>query len=143
VRGTPVEIAESQSPLVFWRKELREDSAGAGATRGGYGQVMQIASRVDKPFRILAAFDRVNHPPRGRDGGTDGAAGYVGLASGKRMRGKGGQDINAGEVLVIMTPGGAGLGNPHQRDRQDVAGEVASGLISPAAAAQLYGFTQD
>ena len=35
VRGTPVEIAETQTPLIFWRKEFRPDSGGAGRTRGG------------------------------------------------------------------------------------------------------------
>jgi N-methylhydantoinase B len=39
VKGTPVEIAESITPLIFWRKEFREDSGGAGTTRGGLGQV--------------------------------------------------------------------------------------------------------
>ena len=34
VKGTPVEIAESQTPLIFWKKELRPDSGGAGRTRG-------------------------------------------------------------------------------------------------------------
>ncbi len=37
VRGTPVEIAETQTPLIFWRKEFRPDSGGAGRTRGGAG----------------------------------------------------------------------------------------------------------
>ena len=32
VRGTPVEIAETQTPLLFWRKEFRPDSGGAGRT---------------------------------------------------------------------------------------------------------------
>ena len=35
VRGTPVEIAETQTPLIFWRKEFRPDSGGAGRTRFG------------------------------------------------------------------------------------------------------------
>src|SRR5262249_32856883 len=38
VRGTPVEIVESGTPLVFWTRELRPGSGGAGATRGGLGQ---------------------------------------------------------------------------------------------------------
>ena len=46
VRGTPVEIAESQTPLIFWRKELRPDSGGAGRTRGGHGQIIEIESGI-------------------------------------------------------------------------------------------------
>ena len=44
VRGTPVEIAETQTPLIFWRKEFRPDSGGAGRTRGGLGQIIEIES---------------------------------------------------------------------------------------------------
>ncbi len=78
VRGTPVEIAETQTPLIFWRKELRPDSGGAGRTRGGLGQIIEVGSGIDAPFEILAAFDRIDHPPRGRDGGKNGENGYVG-----------------------------------------------------------------
>ena len=39
VRGTPVEINESVAPLIFWRKEFRTDSGGAGKRRGTGGGV--------------------------------------------------------------------------------------------------------
>ena len=115
VRGTPVEIAESQTPLIFWRKELRPDSGGAGRTQGGHGQIIEIGSGIDRPWDILAAFDRIDHPARGRDGGRDGAAGYVGLKSGQKMRGKGFQQVPPGDRLVVLTPGGGGIGAPEQR----------------------------
>src|SRR5690242_19052982 len=50
VRGTPVEIAETQTPLIFWRKELRPDSGGAGRTRGGLGQIIEVGTGIDAPF---------------------------------------------------------------------------------------------
>ncbi|AOO82035.1 hydantoinase B/oxoprolinase family protein [Bosea vaviloviae] len=130
VRGTPVEIAETQTPLIFWKKELRPDSGGNGRTRGGHGQIIEIESGVDASFEILAAFDRIDHPPRGRDGGGNGAAGYVGLKSGKKLRGKGFQEIPAGDRLVVLTPGGAGIGDPAERDpallRRDIEEELVS-----------------
>jgi len=135
VRGTPVEIAEAATPLIFWRKELRPDSGGAGATRGGCGQVIEIASAEDLPFELLAAFDRIDHPPRGRDGGHDGAAGRVGLASGTSLKGKGTQTIPVGERLVVMTPGGAGAGDPRRRDAARLAVDIENGLVSRGAAA--------
>lgn len=49
VQGTPVEIAETQTPLLFWRKELLPDSAGAGATRGGFGQLIEIENARPRP----------------------------------------------------------------------------------------------
>lgn len=134
VAGTPVEIAEIQSPLMFWRKELRPDSGGAGRTRGGLGQVMEIENRDDAPFELLAAFDRIQYPPRGRDGGGDGAAGYVGLGSGAALRGKGLQVIPPGERLVVLTPGGGGLGEPGARDPARQAADLRDGLVTAPAA---------
>jgi N-methylhydantoinase B len=139
VRGTPVEVAETQTPLIFWRKELRPDSGGAGRARGGHGQVIEIESGVAAPFEILAAFDRIDHPPRGRDGGQDGQAGYIGLKSGKKLKGKGFQLVPPGDRLVVLTPGGAGIGAPGTRDRAAVARDVADGLVSPERAAKDYG----
>ena len=115
VKGTPVEIAESITPLIFWRKELRDGSGGAGRTRGGDGQVIEIESGIDMPFELLAAFDRIDHPPRGRSGGEPGAAGSVSIKGGRKLKGKGTQRINPGERLVVLTPGGGGLGDKSER----------------------------
>jgi N-methylhydantoinase B len=141
VRGTPVEIAESQTPLIFWKKELRRDSGGAGRTRGGLGQVIEIESGIDRPWDILAAFDRIEHPARGRDGGGDGAPGYVGLKSGKKMRGKGFQLVPPGDRLVVLTPGGGGIGVPSERAAERVGRDIADELVSDETARDLYGYT--
>ncbi|MFT9366660.1 MAG: hydantoinase B/oxoprolinase family protein [Gluconobacter sp.] len=112
VHGTPIEIAEIQCPLIFWEKELRENSGGLGQTKGGDGQIMKIGTTQKQPFELLAAFDRVDHPARGALGGQDGAAGRVETASGRKLAGKGLQVLEADDVLVLMTPGGGGLGAP-------------------------------
>jgi N-methylhydantoinase B len=140
VRGTPVEIAESQTPLIFWKKELRPDSGGVGRTQGGHGQIIEIGSGIDRPWDILAAFDRIDHPARGRDGGRDGAAGYVGLKSGKKMRGKGFQEVPPGDRLVVLTPGGGGIGAPDKRAGERVARDLADELVSRETARDLYGY---
>ena len=97
VKGTPVEIAEAITPLIFWKKELRPGSGGAGRTRGGLGQIIEIESGVGEPFELLAAFDRIDFPPRGRNGGSAGAAGVVEIKGGAKMRGKGTQLVRPGE----------------------------------------------
>jgi N-methylhydantoinase B len=139
VKGTPVEIAEQITPLLFWRKEYRPDSGGAGATRGGHGQIIEIESRVGEPFELLAAYDRIEHPARGRDGGHSGAPGSVSLKSGKRLKGKGFLLVPAGDRLVVETPGGGGLGDPRQRAPDAVARDIQAGLVSPEASAKVYG----
>src|SRR5262249_33166478 len=117
-----------QTPLIFWKKELRPGSGGAGRTRGGHGQIIEIESGVEAPFEILAAFDRIDHPPRGRDGGENGAAGYIGLKSGRKTKGKGFQEIPPGDRLVVLTPGGAGIGDPGERDPALIARDVEDEL---------------
>ncbi|GGG24553.1 N-methylhydantoinase B [Caldovatus sediminis] len=141
VRTMPVEATENVAPVVFWRKELRPDSAGAGRTRGGCGQVMEIGAKNDAEFAVNAIFDRVAHPPKGRDGGRDGAPGWVGLddPNGTPLRTKGFQIVPRGRHLVLKLPGGGGMGDPRQRDPALVRRDVADGLVSPEVARTVYG----
>ncbi len=138
VRTMAVEATENVAPVVFWRKELRPDSGGAGRTRGGMGQVMEIGARDDLEFACNAIFDRVKHPPKGRAGGKAGAGGRVALKSGKTLRTKGFQIIPEGDRLVLELPGGGGMGDPALREPARVARDVRDGLVSIAAARALY-----
>ena len=139
VRNMPVEITESRAPVIFWRKEFRPDSGGAGKYRGGLGQVMAFGCTDDMPFAILAMFDRVDNPARGREGSDNGAAGCVSLSSGRSLRAKGHQTVPPGDRLLLELPGGGGYGNPRERDAERIAADVRNGLVSPEAAERLYG----
>ncbi len=143
VRNMPIEVNEALSTLVVWKKEYRQDSGGAGAFRGGLGQVMEVSSLDSAPFALSAYYDRIDHPPRGREGGKDGMAGAVYLGSGRKLRGKGQQTVPRGERVVIAMPGGGGLGHPWQRDVAAVANDVRLGLVSPVAASRDYGVVVD
>ena len=138
VRMIPIEITEAMSPLVVWRKELRQDSGGAGLHRGGLGQVMEIGNREHEPFAIFATFDRTQFPARGREGGGSGALGSVSLKSGAKMRSKGRQTIPAGDVLVLEMPGGGGYGAAHNRDLEAVLTDVKAGFVSLREAKEVY-----
>jgi N-methylhydantoinase B len=137
----PVEATENVAPVIFWRKELRPDSAGAGRTRGGFGQIMEIGAKNDAEFAVNAIFDRVANAPKGRFGGGEGAAGWVGLddPNGTVLRTKGFQIVPKGRRLLLKLPGGGGMGDPRERDAALVARDVADGLVSPEAARRLYG----
>jgi N-methylhydantoinase B len=144
VKGTPVEIVETTTPLLFWRKEFRRDSGGPGTQRGGHGLELEIENRSAGPIEILAAFDRTKFPPRGRDGGRSGKPGYLGLkAAGKQLEGKGLQEIPAGEHLLLHTPGGGGLGDPRRRDAATIAADLKNGLISSDSARADYHVEQE
>jgi N-methylhydantoinase B len=141
VRTMPVEATENVAPVIFWKKELRPDSAGAGKTRGGFGQIMEIGAKSDAEFAVNAIFDRVANPPKGRDGGGQGAGGWVGLndPNGTVLRTKGFQVIPKGRRLLLKLPGGGGMGDPKARDPELVKRDVADGLITAHAARDIYG----
>ena len=139
VRNVPAEVNETISPIVIWKKEYRQDSGGAGEFRGGLGQIMEVSTLDTAPFAISAYYDRVDHPPRGRDGGQNGMAGKVELESGKKLRGMGQQTVPQKDRLIISMPGGGGLGNPRKRAASVVAEDVRQGFISSEAARRDYG----
>ncbi len=129
VRSTPVEIVENSAPLVMWRKELRPDSGGAGEYRGGLGQIMEFAHLHGEAFAVSKMFDRVDHPPRGRDGGGAGANACVYLKSGAKLKGMGREIIPAGDAMVLETAGGGGRGDPAARDPDRIASDRKNGLV--------------
>jgi N-methylhydantoinase B/oxoprolinase/acetone carboxylase alpha subunit len=139
VRNVPVEITEAMAPVLILRKEYRTDSGGVGMYRGGLGQVMEIESAEAMPFAIATTYDRIDHPPRGADGGGNGAAGRVRTISGRVLSGKGHHSIAADDRLIVEMPGGAGYGDPAARDPARVARDLRDGLISPEAARAAYG----
>ena len=130
VRSTPIEITENSAPLVIWRKEYRPDSAGNGQFRGGFGQIMEFGHSNNEAFAVSKMFDRIDHPPRGRHGGGDGAPASVYIKDGPTLKGMGRELIPAGSTMVLETAGGSGRGHPEDRDRDSIFSDHLSGLIS-------------
>ncbi|MBX9593725.1 MAG: hydantoinase B/oxoprolinase family protein, partial [Roseomonas sp.] len=139
VRTMPVEATENVAPVIFWQNQIRADSAGAGRTRGGFGKIMEIGAKGEAEFAVNAIFDRVANAPKGRDGGGDGASGWVGFTDGSTIRTKGYQVVPKGKRLLLKLPGGGGMGDAKARDRALVERDVADGLVSPDQAKALYG----
>jgi N-methylhydantoinase B len=140
VRTTPTEVNEATSPLVIWRKEYLQDSAGAGKYRGGLGQVIEVSHSAGEAFVVSKMFDRIQHPARGTRGGGDGAPGRVYVKDGAELQGKGREVVPAGSTLVMETPGGAGMGAVEQRNLERVKDDLDAGLISLEAARDVYGW---
>ena len=138
VRTIPVEATESVAPVMFRRREFREGSGGAGRYRGGLGQIIELGGADGMPVALLCNFERINNPARGRDGGGKGAPGKVSLVSGKAIRSKGRQTIPGGDFARLELPGGGGFGDPAERDADQVATDVADGLITRDDALQQY-----
>ncbi len=106
--NTPVEALESEFPVRVRELAIRRGSGGEGSLHsGGDGLVRELEALAPMSFSLLA--ERRRHPPRGRDGGEDGAAGadYV---NGERIAGKAEGQLRRGDRLRIETPGGGGNG---------------------------------
>jgi N-methylhydantoinase B len=141
VMTMPVEATEHTGPVIIWRKELRPDSGGAGKHRGGLGQYMEVGAAVGHEFDFSAMFDRVDHPARGRQGGLNGAPTTIQRDDGSAMKGKGKQFVPHGRRVLLAFPGGAGYGDPAQRDRELVRRDLVQGYISEESAKQQYGMS--
>ena len=139
VMTMPVEATENTGPVIIWRKELRPDSGGAGKFRGGLGQFMEVGAVEGHEFDFQAMFDRVDHPARGRQGGQIGAATTIARDDQALMRGKGKQFVPHGHRVLLAFPGGAGYGDPRERDINLVKRDLARGYISADIAKRDYG----
>ncbi|KAM7498567.1 hypothetical protein LguiA_022981 [Lonicera macranthoides] len=111
-RMTDPEIFEQRYPVLLHRFGLRENSGGAGLHTGGDGLVREIEFR--RPVVVSILSERRVHSPRGLNGGKDGARGVNYLIKKDKRRvylgGKNTIEVEAGEVLQILTPGGGGWG---------------------------------
>ncbi|TFB01256.1 hypothetical protein CCMA1212_006848 [Trichoderma ghanense] len=116
-RITDPEVFEKRYPCILRRFELRKGSGGKGRNRGGDGTVREIEFRVPVQCSILS--ERRSRRPYGMEGGGDGEAGLncikvtdpaTGLKRVINMGAKATTRLNAGESIVIQTPGGGAWG---------------------------------
>lgn len=140
-----VEVSESVSPLVFWKKELLTDSGGPGRYRGGCGK--DVVIEVNSPTRseLSVMSERWDFPAEGLSGGkAGGRAGAFGIANGsnsdeRTLPSKGRTALGPGEVIHLVTAGGGGYGEPEERDLELVINDLRNNLISETAAKEIYG----
>jgi N-methylhydantoinase B len=139
VWGSQVETTEAVAPVLFERRELRVDSGGAGRTRGGLGQRIEVTAAGERDVIVFLSVERILNPAKGRHGGGDGAPGRIRIgAEGADLPGKGEVRVPGGATLVFETPGGGGFGPPEDRANDALARDITEGLVSPAGAA-IYG----
>jgi N-methylhydantoinase B len=138
----PVEALELSVPLRVRRAGLWADSAGAGERRGGLG--------LEKVFEATATDVTVSHrgerfasSPWGLFGGRPGRCGaaFVVRADGRRepVASKQMLVLHPGDQLWEYVPGGAGRGDPLERDADLVLADVLDRKVSAEAARAEYG----
>ena len=145
--NTPVEIFESDTPLIVDERSLICDSGGPGKMRGGLGRKMVI--RVPdgelapkSPTSIAVQAGRFRYPPQGLFGAKAGAMAQFlindqpGDPSGLTLCG-------SGDVIHFHSAGGGGYGNPLERDPEAVEVDVFNDYVSVERAGTDYGVVID
>ena len=111
---TDPEVLESRFPVRVECFEIREGSGGAGRYRGGDGARRRL--RFLEPMEVMILANRRRIPPYGCAGGSPGAPGrnWLERTSGETIP-MGSCDrvqVEAGDMVIIETPGGGGYGTP-------------------------------
>ncbi len=136
ISNTPIEMIE-ETPILIESKTFREDSGGAGQFRGGNGQSLMIRVINETPLTVSFLSDRTKIPAPGFAGGHDGALGAVTL-NGVPINPKETVLVQPGDVIALNTPGGAGYGDPMQRDQTHIAADLSAGMVSETRARDAY-----
>ncbi len=152
-RNTPIEIFEHRYPLRTLEYRLVADSAGAGKHRGGLATQRTFEIEADE-ITFSALFDRSRIAPEGLFGGLPGLGSELvvrrvgesdfrpfdevfGVASPTKFTNV---VLKRGDQLRYRTPGGAGFGDPRERDPISVREDVLEGYLTAETASRDYGF---
>ena len=142
--NTPVEIFESDTPLVIRSRELLVDSGGAGKFRGAQGrrEVIWVPDEEHGPLGSVGMAiqsGRFQLAPEGLFGGRSGSLARL-TVNGRPADSYGLTRLRKGDVVEFDTAGGGGFGDPAERDAAAVARDVASGRVSAERARLDYRF---
>jgi N-methylhydantoinase B len=145
--NTPVEIFESDTPLIVEQRGLVPDSGGAGRMRGGLGRKMVIRIPDDSfgpqpPVTVAVQAGRFRYPPEGLFGGGPGSKAQ--FVRNRQPADPSGLTLGTGgDVLEFHSAGGGGYGNPRERDPAAVESDVLSGYVSIERAKDDYAVVID
>lgn len=139
--GSPVEIVETEYPVLVRRYDIWQDSAGPGRFRGGIGYVRELQVLQDCSLTLRSAGHRSS--AWGLDGGGGPATSRTvinpGAPSERALDAIATAQMKAGDILQICRSGGSGCSNPFERDLKDVCLDVEDGYVSVEAARSAYG----
>jgi N-methylhydantoinase B len=143
LKNSPVEITESEAPVHILRYGLMPDSGGPGQHRGGMAQVLEFRATAPDAFVTARNRDRSIFQPWAILGGMPGKSGSftlnpdrpdaVDLGNTDQVR------LAPGDVLRVVSPSGAGRGDPFLRKPEAVLMDWQAGRITLAGAETDYG----
>jgi N-methylhydantoinase B len=147
VGNTPMEVLENDLPILVRRRALWPDSAGAGKFRGGFGQIFEVEildGDIGPDGDVLTSFraGRFVLPVPGFLGGFEAPVAKLTVNGIPQITGSQ-VSLKAGDRYVCSIPGGGGLGDPKERDRDLIDRDLENGLVSPEFAKKHYGYSKD
>jgi N-methylhydantoinase B len=142
-----IEIDEQKYPLIFDKNEIAMDSGGPGQWDGAPGSDIIFGSRKD-PGTYAWVIDEKIHPAKGVRRGMSGRPCNVFKINIKTGEKEGlptmaAMTLTPDERLVSEAQGGAGYGDPLDRDPELVKLRVREGWISLRRATEIYGVIID
>ncbi|MCP3687224.1 MAG: hydantoinase B/oxoprolinase family protein, partial [Gammaproteobacteria bacterium] len=145
--NTPVEILESDTPLIVEARELLADTGGAGKHRGGIGRrmILKVHDGEYAPTQktaIAVQAGRFIYPPEGIFNGKPGAKARY-LKNDKNADPGGLTFCDVGDSIAFQSAGGGGYGDPFTRDLELVKRDVLYEYVSIEGARRDYGVVID
>ncbi len=138
ISDIPIEVIENEFPLFVRKREMIDDSGGAGKYRGGLGQEIEVQVRSKKPATFFCMQERIQHPPLGLHGGLPGMAADLVINDTIRPHPKKGYILQPGDTVRIRANGGGGYGFAAKRDPEKVLTDVLDGYVSVEQAERVY-----
>ncbi len=139
--GAPIEVAETEYPVMIRRYDLWKDSAGPGEHRGGTGYVREFQVREDCVLTLRASGHRSSS--WGLAGGKEPSVSRTSINPGMPdevfLPAIETQHLKAGDVLRVERSGGGGYGSPRERPAETVRQDIENGYVSAEGARKLYG----
>ena len=137
----PVEIHETNNPILIRRLEYLPDSGGAGEFRGGCGLRKDVEIRDAAVVTLLS--DRHKFPPYGLLGGKPGTLSRTLLVrDGEEIElgSKEVRELESGDVLSFRLAGAGGYGDPAKRSQDAIERDLREGYLTEAGARELYAY---
>jgi N-methylhydantoinase B len=143
--SAPVEIVESEYPVMVGQYGVWQDSAGPGRFRGGVGYVRDYQVLADCIMTARTSNHRFS--AWGLAGGGAPRTSRTTINPDAPDREEIGpietRSLRAGDVVRLEQSGGGGYGDPFERDPEAVAADVRNGYVSVEAARERYGVAID
>ena len=143
LKSVPTEAIEVETVMLMREYRLLPDTQAAGRWRGGSVLVMELENTGLSATMTVRGLNRFHFRPWGVNGGAAGRIGAVILNPGTPDERSIGKikilELKRGDVVRMITPAGAGFGDPLERDPELVMKDVVTGLLSRDKAEQDYG----